>query len=277
MKYKMVCIDMDGTLLSSSKGVSKRNREAIKKAHDKGVKIVVSTGRLFSNAAFYSQLLGVDAPVIAANGAVVRVKETDEVIYECALSLEQCEKIMGLVNKYKLIAHFHTIDKVFCNSAIGYLVEKRLMGNKYHENYKVKVKVTRSKKTWGKIFESYEGKIVKCILFSFDGEKIKEFKEEVGNEKSLICFGSGRRSIEVNSKEVSKGNAVKILAEKIGIAREEVICIGDNENDMSMIEYAGLGVAMGNGIKPLKEKANYITSTNDQDGVADVIEKFVLN
>lgn len=277
MKYKMVCIDMDGTLLNSRKVVSEKNREAIKKAKEKGVKVVVSTGRLFSNAAFYSQLLGVEAPVIAANGAVVRVKETDEIIYECVLEKSECYKILELINKYRVIAHFHTVDTIFCNSIVSYLVEKKLMGNNYHPNYKIKSIIVKGKNQWDEVFEKYEGQIVKCILFSFDSKKIKKFKEEVRIIGGLACFGSGRRSLEINAKNVSKGNAVEVLSKYLGINREDIICIGDNENDISMIEYAGLGVAMGNGIESLKSKADYITLTNDEDGVANVIDKFILN
>ena len=87
---------------------------------------------------------------------------------------------------------------------------------------------------------------------------------------------SGRYALEVNNKGVSKGRAVKALAEEYKIKREEIICIGDNENDLSMITYAGLGVAMGNAIDSLKEKADYITESNDKNGVAKVIYEFVL-
>jgi len=83
-------------------------------------------------------------------------------------------------------------------------------------------------------------------------------------------------NLEVMNKGINKGNAIRILAEIYGINREEIIAIGDNENDISMIEYAGLGIAMGNAVDTLKERADYITGNYDEDGVAQAIEKFVL-
>ena len=82
MKYKMICIDMDGTLLGRRKRISEKNKRAIKEAHDLGVEIVVTTGRLYNNALYFSKILGVNSPVVAANGAIVIEQKTNEVIYE---------------------------------------------------------------------------------------------------------------------------------------------------------------------------------------------------
>ena len=85
-----------------------------------------------------------------------------------------------------------------------------------------------------------------------------------------------RPSLEINYKDVSKGNAIKSLLDKYNIKEEELVCIGDNENDISMIKLAGLGIAMGNAISEVKNIADYITDTNKRDGVAKAIEKFIL-
>ncbi|MGL4774305.1 MAG: Cof-type HAD-IIB family hydrolase [Clostridium sp.] len=277
MKYKMICIDMDGTLLSSTKGITKRSKNAIKEAHELGVKVVVTTGRLFSNAAFYSHILGVETPVIAANGAVIRELKKEEVIYECPLSYENSIDLLDLIDKYNIVAHFHTSDTIIANSYISYLAGKRVMGNTHHPDYKTKVIRVSGRKKWEETLRKYDGDILKCILFSFNSKKISSFRAELKNNNNLVTFGGGRRSLEINSANVSKGNAVRELAKRLNINKEEIICIGDNENDVSMIEFAGLGVAMGNGIDAVKKKAKYITDTNDQDGVAKVIEKFILN
>ena len=91
--------------------------------------------------------------------------------------------------------------------------------------------------------------------------------------EEVVYFGSGSRSVEINNRGVSKGRGVKALADYYGFKREEIVCIGDNENDISMIEYAGLGVAMGNAIDEVKELADYITDTNKKNGVAKAIKK----
>ena len=93
MGYKMICIDMDGTLLGKGKRISKESKDVIEKVHKKGVEIVVTTGRIYNNAAYYSHLLGVESPVIAANGAIVREKHTNKIIYENTIRTEQCIKL----------------------------------------------------------------------------------------------------------------------------------------------------------------------------------------
>ncbi|MGL5150492.1 MAG: Cof-type HAD-IIB family hydrolase [Clostridium sp.] len=277
MKYKMVCIDMDGTMLGSTKKISKRTLHVIKKCSEKGVKIVVTTGRLFSNASYYSNLIGVNTPVISANGAEVREHIKEEVIYKSPLSCKSCEKLLKLIKKYNIIAHFHTSDTIIANSYISYLAGKRVMGWVEHPKYKTKLELKLKKSECLKMIRDYEGQILKCILFSFNNKKLGRFREEVEKIPELVAFVGGRRSLEINSVGVSKGNAVKVLAQKYNIKMEEIICIGDNENDISMIEVAGIGVAMKNGIDQLKEKAQYITDTNDNDGVAKALEKYILN
>lgn len=108
MKYKMICIDMDGTLLGKRKRISERNKNAIKQAHDKGIEIVVTTGRLYNNAAYFSKLLGVDSPVIAANGAIVIDQKNNEVIYECGIPKDECIKILKILIKYNSFFQFNT-------------------------------------------------------------------------------------------------------------------------------------------------------------------------
>ena len=95
--------------------------------------------------------------------------------------------------------------------------------------------------------------------------------------EDLEVVSSSPNNFEVMNKGTSKGRAVKVLADILNINREEIMCLGDSENDLSMIEFAGLGVAMGNAEEFLKEKADYITDTNENDGVAKAIEKFVLD
>lgn len=278
MKYKMICIDMDGTLLNGKRKISELSRATIKKAHDKGVEIVVTTGRLYNNAAYFSKLLGVDSPVIAANGAIVIEQKTNEIIYECAIPKEECLSLLKILNEYKLAFHFHTTDTIYCNNWFSRLATELYMTKHEHdENLHVHYHTIKKEDQWRRIFEKEDGKMAKCIAFSFNKAKIKEVKEKLKGLSNIVYFGSGNHSIEINLKNVSKGNAVQALIKKYNIKRDEVICIGDNENDISMIEFAGLGIAMGNAIDEVKNISDYITDTNRNEGVAKAIEKFVLN
>ncbi|MBU5455143.1 HAD family hydrolase [Caproiciproducens sp. MSJ-32] len=276
MSYKMVCIDMDGTLLGKGKKISIVNKNAIKRVHNKGIQIVVTTGRIYNNAEYFSNFLGVNSPVIAANGAIVRDKISNKVIYQNPISLNECFKLIDLLYEMKVFFHFYTIGGIYSSSIITEIGTKIYMTKQVgYENLKIKYHVIKDKKKWKEFFEQNANQITKCIAFSVNPAKIEKLKEKLKDIDGIVYFGSGSRSVEIGNKGVSKGAAVKALAEHYGIKREEIMAIGDNENDMSMIEYAGLGVAMGNAIEPLKEIADYVTSSNVEDGVAKALDKFI--
>lgn len=278
MKYKMVCIDMDGTLLGPRKRISKKNKSAIKMAHDKGIEIVVTTGRIYNNAAYFSNLLGVKSPVIAANGAIVLDEKNNEVIYQSHILTEDCIKLLDILDTHRTFYQFYTDDTIYCNNWVTKISTRVFMTKQTSfEHLKVNYINIQGKKAWVDLFKSKRKEIVKCVIVSPNKRKINEIRSEISKLSNIIVFGAGEHSLEVNYKTVSKGNAVRILGEKYNIKKEEIICIGDNENDISMIEYAGVGIAMGNAIQEVKEKADYITDSNGRDGVAKAINKFVLS
>lgn len=278
MKYKMVCIDMDGTLIGKKRHISQKNKDVIKKAHELGVEIVVTTGRIYNNAAYFSHILGVKSPVIAANGAIVRDKDTDKIIYEGTIPSEKCLEIAEVLNRYKVSFQFYTSDTIYCSNLISKIASELFMTKQIgYEMLKIRYVMVKNIEQWKEILEKNEGKIDKCITLGLKPGKVKEIRKVLSEMKDISIYGSGKRSIEINYKEVSKGNAVKSLAEYYGISADEIICIGDNENDISMIKYAGLGIAMENAIDEVKSVADYVTHSNKEDGVAQAIQKFIIN
>jgi Cof subfamily protein (haloacid dehalogenase superfamily) len=264
--YKLVCIDMDGTLLNSRKKISNANREALKKAYDMGIHIVITTGRIYANAAYYSNLIGVDSPVIAANGGII--KEKNELIYKQTMSREINTKILEICNKYKANPRFNTSKDIydgenFLQSMNLWLFYQFVLKVK-SKIHKVRLHHIKTAKQWEDVFRIEENEIIKCDITDSAGEKIQKIKSELEKIGCIQVLGAGEHSVEVTHKSVSKGSAVKYL-------------VGDNENDIEMIEFGGLGVAMGNAIDMLKDRADYIAATNDEDGVAKVISEFVLN
>ncbi|VYU39001.1 Cof-type HAD-IIB family hydrolase [Clostridium tertium] len=274
MTYKMVCIDMDGTLLGKGRKISDESKRVIKILHDKGIEVVVTTGRIYNNAAYYSHLLGVKSPVIAANGAIVRDKYTNKIIYENPIKTETCIKLVETLESLGLLFHFYTSDEIYCGNYITKLATKLYMTKQIgHDNLKIHYNVINNLERWKEFFARKNGKITKSIAFSLEPEKLLELRNKLNEFDDVVCFGSGSRSLEINNRGVSKGRAVKALADYYGFKREEIVCIGDNENDISMIEYAGLGVAMGNAIDRVKELADFVTDTNKEDGVAKALKK----
>jgi Cof subfamily protein (haloacid dehalogenase superfamily) len=273
MDYKLVCIDMDGTLLSDKKTISDRNLRTIRLASEKGVRIAVCTGRIFISADFFSELLGVKSPVIASNGAYIREKDRDEIVYKATLGVEKCKKLLSVFRQFDIYPHYYTSDTVF--------TEKLVYSSSFYEEVNKTLPKDRQVKIvlvkdWNETFEKNEKEIFKGIGVDDDIEKIQKAKIALRGMVDFEVVSSRFDNFEVMNKGVSKGSSVKILADYYGINKEQIICIGDSENDLSMIKFAGLGVAMGNADEAVKEAAKYITESNNCDGVAKTIEKFVL-
>lgn len=276
MKYKMICIDLDGTLLGKKKAIGEKTKEAIKLANDKGIMVVITTGRLYNNALQILSQLNIETPVIAENGAIIKDEATNNEIYRKGISTYTCKQLLNLMNRYKITAHFYTDKKVIANNILGLILAHIYAFRNQHYKYKIDVDSSFNKYMAEKKIAENEGNILKCVAYSTSEQNLIRFKNEVSKIEALNIFDSGDKSFEINAQGVSKGQAVKILSECVGIDREDIICIGDSYNDISMIEYAGLGVAMGNAIDILKKQADYVTDNNTNDGVGKVINEFVL-
>ncbi|ERI89913.1 Cof-like hydrolase [Clostridiales bacterium oral taxon 876 str. F0540] len=272
--YKLLCTDMDGTLLNSEGKISEKNLKYIKMAHDKGVKVTICTGRIYTSASYFADLIGVQVPVIAANGAYIREKDRDEVIYKSVLGYENCKKVLKVLKKYEINPHFNSPSVIFTGK-ISHASANYEKANKIlPKDKQIDIRVVEN---WEEIFIQYEDDILKCICIDDDIKKLFKAKEELLQQEGLEVVSSNYNNFEVMCKGVSKGKAVEILAGYYNIKKEDIICIGDNENDISMIKYAGLGVAMENGESFVKNAADYITKSNNEDGVAKVIEKFIIS
>lgn len=266
---------MDGTLLNEKRKISECNKDAIMKAYEKGIYIVVSTGRIFANAEEFSRLIGVKSPVIASNGAIIRGIDSNHIIHKSYFETKDCISILEILKRYKLKPYFNTPEKNYT----GDLKYRILLGHAKKRDgvlKKTKLEYVPFYNKWTKVFEREKDNIVKCEIKCNDKEKLSIIRKELEelNKFDLVSFST--RTIEVTKKGVSKGKAIERLAEYYGIKREEIIAIGDSENDLSMIKYAGIGIAMGNATEIVKASANYITDTNENDGVAKAIYKYLL-
>lgn len=267
MRYKFVAIDMDGTLLNSQNEVSLRNRQAIDRAREKGVQIVLSTGRILESAKIFADELQLNTPILACNGAII-LDENRNVIYNRPLELDLARRVMELGRKHNIYYHFYNEEFLFSNQYIKEIVD-------YYSS--------KSKRVDCKLFNDDEEmltnkdlNIFKFLFIDDDLDKLNNLRLEIGSIDGLNVSKSWVNNLEVMDFRASKGIGLQYLCNEMKITQNQVIAIGDSENDLSMINYAGFGVAMGNGDERVKLASDYITGTNDEDGVAKVIEKFVL-
>lgn len=271
--YKLVAIDLDGTLLNLNKQISDIDKEAINCAINSGVKILVCSGRIYAGARTFARYLGINGPLIACNGALIKDMDTEDVLYSDFLDFEDCKRVIDILHEYNMYFHIYAGDAMF--------TEKLEFAAKFY--WDKNLTLPKEKRVDIRLVENIKNEIsheasniAKIVTISDNLEKLSQVRGKVENIKSVSVMSSSTENFEIVNKGVSKGNALKFLSEKLGIHRNEIIAMGDNENDYSMLEFAGLAVAMGNAEDYIKDIADYITLSNNENGVSKVLNKFVL-
>lgn len=270
MSIKLVAIDIDGTLLNSNKELTERTKEVITKAKTQGVKVVLATGRPYPGVVESLQALNLEEKgdfVITYNGSLVQASDTQAKVSSYGLTYLEFIEIEALARQ--LNVHVHTIDRENI-----YTPNQHISPYTIHEVgltgmplYYRPADQTMSELEIVKMMMIDEPEILDAAI-----EKIPAwFKEKYTTAKSAPFY------YEVLHPQANKGQALKDLAEHLGIKQEETMAIGDNENDLAMVEYAGLGVAMANAVPALKAAADLITLSNDEEGIAAIFESHVLN
>lgn len=264
MKYKFVAVDMDGTLLNNSDEITPKTADAIQRAVQEGLLFSVCTGRPIQGVEKYDHILNLKAPMITYNGAMIVMSDTKEVLFEQGLERKDAARILELGRKYGTTMCIWSNNQLY-----GNVINDRIL--EYHKATGVTPVLIESD-------EKILNQGITKILWYDTVENIQKWEKEIPKDLfSSVTFCTSKPFyLEFFNKKVSKASAMKKIGELYNIAQEEMIGIGDGFNDLSMIEYAGLGVAMENAPNGVKEKAQYITASNECDGVAQVLEQFYL-
>ncbi|MFD0959237.1 Cof-type HAD-IIB family hydrolase [Paenibacillus chungangensis] len=242
-KYKLIALDLDGTLLTDEKQISEENKKWIQHAVNNGVKVIFSTGRGCQNTKGFWDELGLDSPMVLLNGA------------------EIWEGPGKLKNRIFLprdtIRRIHAIAAELGEWYWGYSVES-LTGDKDWTPEMLK-------RDW-----------MKFGIGSNDQQKLAEIKKELLSWGTLEITRSASTNIEISIKGVTKESGVRQVCQMLGLTMSDVFAIGDSDNDAKLLKAAGLGVAMANGEEQIQSIADVITATNNEDGVAQAIRKYVF-
>lgn len=267
---KLIAVDMDGTLLNNEKHIAEAQREALKKAVSAGIKVVLCTGRpLFGVLPLYKELdlSSNEGYAILNNGCEIRKTENWTLVRSFELTGKEIFYLHSLVKDYDIDFTLSDDKHYFC-------VGKK--PNKYtvRDGELVYVPITEIT-----LEEAMSGKYrMFKAMYVGDMDELTKFQENLPadiNKFYSICR-SQKIILEAMPVGADKGQTLKFLVEQLGIERSEVMAIGDGNNDVEMLEYAGIGVAMANGTEAAKNSAKYITDTNENDGVAKVIYKYVF-
>ena len=277
---RIISLDLDGTLLDSQKRLSDANRAALEEAAAKGVHIVPTTGRFFGMMPQAVRDLPFVRYAITINGAQVYDRETGEAIVREEIPLEMALEIIGLLDGYDIIYDCYRSNWGWMTASLQDKAEAYATDAHY-------VKMVREFRNPVPDLKEYlrstaaEGDVQKIMLFARNtpgsDAVTKAIAAAVGARfPSIKATTSTWNNLELNIATAHKGNALKRFAEHLGLTLDNCMALGDGTNDLTMIEAAGLGVAMSNAHPLVLEAADHVTVSNDEDGVAKAIRDFVL-
>lgn len=264
MAIKLVAVDMDDTLLDDTLQVSQRTCEAIGKAQEQGVIVTIATGRMFSSVVPFAKQLNIQVPVISYNGGMVRHPVSKEMVFHQSLDENSAGKIVEIFRERGWYLQSYMNDEL-------YVVERCEKARFYENLLGIRAVVM------GDEFYAMKHEPTKMLSLA-EPHEIKEIQKIVDKELGTKIFSTTSKAhfLEITHPKVNKGHALAVLAEKLMIRQDEIMTIGDSNNDYPMIEYAGFGIAMGNASDRIKKIAQAITADNNHHGVAEAIEKYAL-
>ena len=283
--YKMICLDLDGTVVNDCKEISKENINLIRRAsNEKGIICVFATGRPLEYVdaicnSFDSFLTNY---IIASNGAIIKDNKNNEVIYKASITNAEILDLKNIFfeeNADYMIVYTDTQQIMREARNIKALKDSAIIVNKKDAELKNIEEATKNSPNLSSLLCMIGGDI--SVLENIIS-RLKEIKgletPGIGNySHKTETYSFESKFIDVMKQGCSKKNAIYFLADKLKIKKEEIIVMGDGSNDLSMFECAGLKIAMENAEEKLKEKADFITASNNDDGVAKAIQKFVFN
>ena len=270
---KLIALDLDGTTLDSKKGLTARTKKAMEAAAKKGVHVVIATGRAYS--ALPAEIFDVEGIryLMTANGANVTDTETGEIIYSNCIAGPALEDTVALLRNYGFMLEFFIKGHAYVERFIYDKIDA-MNFTKGHIQY---IKETRKPVEGLLDFALTHKNFVENINVNFENQTDRSMMRQVLlTLKNVTITTSFDHNLEIGGATTSKGDAVKMLCQRLGISTEHAMACGDSPNDTAMLKVSGFPVAMGNAKDELKEIAKYITKTNDEEGVAQVIERFVL-
>lgn len=273
-QIKMIGLDLDGTLLNTKKELTDHTRRVLAAAIDAGILVLMATGRPFTGIPEELRTFPGIHYALTSNGARVLDTDHNKILIEQLLPMESAKKALRIFEKYDTLSEIYFDGQGYADAA------KLDNVGKYHHdpnmwNY---VRTTRIAvpDIWDVIAKENRNMDKVQALFADMDERAAAWKE-LSELKELELVGSLSYNIEINAAGVNKGTALVALGEMLGIPRESIMACGDGDNDVHLLREVGFGVAMANAQLKVKDVADHITSSNDEDGVARAIEKFALH
>jgi len=272
IKYKWCVCDMDGTLLNSKGIISNENEVALKKLQRMGLEVIIATGRVDLMVKSYIKQLELKGPVISCNGGLIRNIETGEIIYSKVMDKSTVKKIITYCTTFK-------VDFILYTAEMVYSSKNNPLGLRYEERNKFLTKETQVpiKYIDNSIMERIDDiDVLKVLLVCEKHEEVLLHEKYFIKYDNLTVVSSSTGLLDIMASNITKGNALEILSQKLEVDLSEIIVFGDNYNDMEMLKCAGMPIAMENAVEDIKLQAKYVTKSNNESGIAYAINNFIL-
>lgn len=277
MSYKLLALDVDGTLLKSNHTLSKLTQQVIAGLVERGIHVTLATGRAYPSAKSLAKLFHMQVPLITHDGAYVADPRTDRVLYAKRIPHEVAAQITEILVAHRLdvmLLHesYAVTNRSWKWKDIFPLLNAWTIRQLWREQYPLKIQASRS------LAEYVRMNKVDAPKFFVTGEPERLAAARAALLKQSLngirVTASGVNNLEILPAGVSKASGLDVVSAELKITTEQIVAVGDHFNDAEMIRHAGMGVAMGNAPDDIKQLAQFVTDTNDQDGVVSVVRKF---
>jgi len=260
MNYKMLAADLDGTILDGGKDISSRNLAALRGLVERGVKVVICTGRMICAARPYWDRIEPGTPLVGYNGGLVQEPPTGENLLHKPVPADLVGEVLELCRRMRREVFGYWNDRMYVEAETRHV-------KLYTSTYGVEADVVAD------LLQVLRQGATKLLMPCEPSEcvALRDEMSSILRDKCDVTTTEGRH-VEILAKGVSKAPAVAFLAKRCGIAREEIAAIGDGFNDIEMLRHAGLGVAVANAGPEVKAAADRVVASNEEDGVAELIE-----
>ncbi len=275
MSYKLVAIDCDNTLIKHNGEIHKDNIKAINMLLEKGVKVVIATGRNDILVKDYMDEAGFkEEVVIGCNGASIRYLKDNSIIQLNYIPKDTMKKMIDICLENDIKAKIYTLYESYSTSEENAEDELKYILTHYTKQLTVSLEYKYEKDLYNLIDKK---EFLKMVILEEDREKLLNIQSQFRKLEDINAVVSAKNCLDIMKKGVSKGSALKDYANMLGIKQEEIVAIGDSENDLEMLNFANFSVAMGNADDFVKNACDMVTLTNDEGGVAYAINKIFGN
>ena len=277
---RAILLDIDGTLTNSQKVITPKTAEALKKAQAMGVRLVIASGRADQGLYQYADVLDMPSHhgiFVCYNGAKVMDCQTKEVYFHQPMSIEEGKAVLEHMKKFRVSPIIAKDEYMYTNDVYAGMIHKNIGSDEIFNVIQYESRGNLFILCEKRDLAAFADFPIEKILTAGEPEYLRDHWQEMGApfNDTLSCMFTAPFYYEFTAKNVDKAKAIDAAFTKLGYTADEMIAFGDAENDISMLEYAGIGVAMGNATDAVKAIADEITLSNDEDGIAESLYKHI--